>query len=282
MTRRTLGALPLAALVMIAPVLRAQAWRTLESSRQLHDSTARMIQVQYGAGRLDLRRSREALLYRMHLKYDAEQTEPLHAYDSGSRTLRVGISDRNVSMGGKDDAGRMDLALTSIVPLSLDLKLGAVEADLDLTGLAISSLRVRSGASDARIRFDSLNAQRMGTLEIEMGAAQVRATSLANANADTIRVGAGVGGVELDFGGAWRGDIALFLRLALGGATLRVPDDVGIRVDLQRFVVSFEHDDLVKRDDGAWYSRNWDTARHHLRVNAQTTFGKLRIERSPR
>lgn len=273
--------LPLAAL-LFAPALQAQAWRTLESSRQLHDSAARFVEVRYGAGRLELRPSAGALLYQMHLKYDAERTEPLHDYDPGTRTLRLGIRDHpKVSFGRSDDAGRMDLALSRAVPLSLDLKLGAVEADLDLTGLALSSLRVHSGASDARIRFDSLNPLPMQTLLIEMGAAHMSATGLANANADTIRVEAGVGGVELDFGGSWRGDVVLFLRVALGGAALRVPDDVGIRVDLQKFLVSFDHEGLVKRDDGAWYSRNWDTARHHLRVHAQTTFGTLEIERTP-
>ena len=63
------------------------------------------------------------------------------------------------------------------------LDLGAVEADLDLTGLRLSRLRVESGASDGKLRFDSLNAVRMSALEISLGAASFRADRLANANA---------------------------------------------------------------------------------------------------
>ena len=167
------------------------------------------------------------------------------------------------------------------VSRDLNLDLGAVESDLDLTGLRISRLRVESGASDAKLRFDSLNATRMSVLDISLGAASFRGDRLANANAQDIRVDAGIGNVELDLGGHWTQDIDLHVEVTLGIVTIHVPSDVGVHVSLEKTVASFDHEGLIERD-GAWVSKNWDSAPHKVRVTAKTVFGKLSIDRTGR
>jgi hypothetical protein len=153
-----------------------------------------------------------------------------------------------------------------------------VEADLDLSGLVLDALKVRSGASETTIRFDSVNARPMQRIDIEVGAASVRAVRLANSGAQTIRVQGGVGSVDLDFDGAWRHDVELETQIALGGVTVRVPRDVGIEVRISRVLASFEQQGLVKRGD-VYVSDNWDSARHKLRIRAMTVFGKFELER---
>lgn len=277
MVRRTL--IVIAAALSCAASLPAQSWRSIESARQLHDTASRTVRLRYAAGKLDIQQAPAPLLYSMEMRYDAERTEPLNEYDAATRTLRVGVRDRPASFGHDREGGSMRLALTRAVTLALDMKLGAVEADLNLTGLALTSLQLQSGASDARIRFDSLNPVRMRGLRMKIGAAHVRASKLANANAEEIQVEIGVGSVELDFAGQWNSDIRLDLQLALGGASIRVPSEVGIRVEMDQFLASFQHDGLEKRGD-AFYSSNWDTARHRLRIHTRTAFGTIEVERT--
>jgi len=62
---------------------------------------------------------------------------------------------------------------------------------------------------------------------------------------------------------------------------LRVPEDVGVRLEIQRLAAGFDHEGMVKRDD-AWYSRNWDTSTRKLRIRAETVFGALELRRSTR
>ena len=50
----------------------------------------------------------------------------------------------------------------------------------------------------------------------------------------------------------------MLTRVAIGKMTLRVPDDVGVRLEIKRVAAGFDHEGMVKRDD-AWYSKNWDT-----------------------
>jgi predicted membrane protein len=94
-------------------------------------------------------------------------------------------------------------------------------------------------------------------------------------------VDAGVGNVELDMGGQWASDIDLHVEVTLGIVTIHVPADVGIRVSLEKIIASFEHEGLVERD-GAWLSTNWDSAPRKLRITAETTLGKLTIDRTGR
>ena len=276
-TRLAVACVALAAAPLAAP--RAQEWRTLEVSRQVRDSLPLRVRVTYGAGELGLRRASSSLLYEMRVRYNAERAEPVHAFDSAARTLRLGVQRASSrGEGDRDQAGTLQLALSNRVPLDLTLDLGAVEADLDLGGLRLSRLKVESGASDARIRFDTSNEVPMETLDLDVGVASLRAANLANANAREVRVNARVGAVDLDFGGEWTQDVELRVEVALGGVTLRVPPDVGVKVDMQKFLTSFANAGLVKRGN-AWYSSNWDTATHKLSVSAETAVGRFTIDR---
>lgn len=279
--RLALGSLAAACVTVTA--LPAQSWRTLDVSRQRSDSSPASVQVTYGTGTFALRAATSPLLYHMDLRYDAESSRPRHTYDAETRKLQLGVqrADARFTDRERRESGYLRLALSRVAPLDLTLDLGAVEADLDLTGLRISRLHVESGASESNLRFDSLNTARMSVLEVSLGVASFRGQRLANANAADIRVDAGIGNVELDFGGQWTQDIALQVDATLGVVTVHVPADVGVRVSLRKVVASFDHDGLIERD-GAWVSPNWESAPHKLRIAAETTFGKLTIDRAGR
>jgi len=259
--------------------LGAQSWRTLDVSRQLHDSGPVRVNVRYGAGKLTLHAANTPMLYDMRLRYDAARAEPLHTFVAGTRTLELGIRKQNVRLRGGGEPAELRLDLARGVPLDLALELGAVEADLDLSGLRLSRLTVESGASDASLRFDTANAEPMRSLAFSVGAASLTALRLANANTENITVNAGVGNVDLDLSGDWRRDINLDVEVALGGVTVRLPSEVGVRVEMQKVLGSFRHDGLVKRGD-AFYSENWDSAPRKLRIRTRTALGRFELDRS--
>lgn len=277
MTSRVLGLL---AILAAAPA-GAQSWRTMEVSRQLRDSSEQRVRVQYGAGRFDLRPATAPVLYAMQLRYDEDNGEPVHRYDVDHHTLDIGIEHQSLHFGRKMDernGGDMRLALSRGVPLDLDVELGAADAAMELGGLALRNLRVESGATDATVRFSTPNPTRLARLDVDVGAGSLTAENLANANASDIRVKGGVGGVDLDFGGTWTQDAHLDVNVALGKVAVHVPSDVGVRVVVDRFLASFDHEGLVKRGD-AWVSDNFDRAPYKLRMHVSTAFGGIRIDR---
>jgi hypothetical protein len=277
MIGRTLVATAL--LAGVAAAAQAQSWRTLELARQLHDSAALTVRVPYSSGKIGVKATTGPWLYRSSVGYDATRQRPVYSFDSSARTMRIGTEGGTYHVGSDDRRnGELRLELAHAVPLDLALDLAAVQGDLDLSSLRLSRLRIESAASDVKVRFDTLNPVAMSSLELDVNAAALQADQLANANAREVRVHTNVGGADLDFGGHWTQDIDLRVDLLLGDVTVHVPSDVGVRVELDRFVASFQHDGLVKRSD-AFYSENWDSAPRKLRIRAETNLGKLKLVR---
>ena len=286
MSRRVAALAALALGSTAAPGLAQSAgpWRSVEVSRQLRDTLPQRIRVRYGAGKVDVRGSTAPLLYSMRLRYDESRSSPLHRYDAEQRSAVLGLESRRTGIrtaNERNETGELMLALPRSVPIDLSFELGGTQSTLELGGLSLQSLRLECGATDATLMFTTPNRTRLREMEIDVGAADFFAQHLANANAETVRLRGGVGVVDLEFGGTWTQDMNVSARLAIGQLILRVPADVGVRLEVQRVAAGFDHPGLIKRDD-AWYSDNWETAPHKLHVRAETFFGKIDVRRMAR
>lgn len=279
-TRRFARELALGLLVL-APAAGAQELRTVEFARQLQDTLPLAVRVDYRAGKIVVHGTEQPLLYQMQLAYDPRGAEPVYRYEPASRTLLVGARrGEGAEDGGSTGAPELRLDLARSVPVDLALEMGAADADLDLGGMRLRRVAVESGASGAMLHFDAPNQIPMERLELDIGAASLRARGLANSRAREVRVKVGIGGADLDFGGEWTADMELDVDVSLGGATVRVPGDVGVRVETRRILGSFEAEGFVERD-GAHYSANWDTAPRKLRIRSRMMLGKLEVTRGP-
>lgn len=259
-------------------------WRSVDYARQLRDTMPQRVRVQYNAGRVDVRGSNDPLLYGMHLRYDEARSVPLHSHDAEQRSTVLGLEPRvngmrNASSGG--ESGEMRLTLPRSVLLDLSLEFGGTESTLDLGGMALQALSLKCGAADAKLLFSRPNRSRMRDMDVSVGAADFSASHLANANAEQIRIQGGVGDVDLDFSGTWTRDLTVVAQLAVGRLTLRLPPDVGVRLEVERVIAGFDHAGLVKRSDG-WYSPNYDQSAHKVYIRAQTFLGKVNVLQAER
>jgi hypothetical protein len=264
------------ALLVASLRLSAQSWQTLSVERAKLPKAELSVVVRHHAGKFSIKPSRDSVRYRATLRYDSRALEPIYSYDADSGALRLGTRERQGASGGRR-SGDLEITLGAVGTLAIDVQASAAETQLDLTGLPITTLAVSSGASDTRVRFDRPNPVRMKSLTLATGAASILVDRLGNANADEIVVRAGVGDVELDMAGTWLHDTELRAEVALGALTIRVPSDVGVRVETSRVLASFSHAGLSDKG-GAYVSDNWDSATHKLRIYAQTFVGFLSVE----
>lgn len=271
----------LAALLGAAATAEAQSWRTVTSARQAAGGEEALdVQVEYGAGRLTVGPASRPLLYQLRVRYDEEQFAPVTAYDPVTGRLRLGVRGR----GGKgakvsrvSDESSAAVHLSREVPLALDLKFGAGEADVDLGGMSIRSLRVSTGASETRISFGSPNRVPADAVRIEAGAASLRASGLGNARAARFQFEGGVGETTLDFDGAWTRSATATVQMGIGSLRLRLPRDLGVKIVKQSFMTRFDADGLVKRG-GAHYSRNWESAPYRLTISIEAALGSIDVD----
>jgi hypothetical protein len=273
-TRAVLAA---AGLALVWPALAAgQSWRTITSSRQLEDNDEVRVYVEYGAGHFKLQSADDGLLYSMSLRYDEEAFEPITDF-SGDR-LRIGVETvgRGIKLGRRNGDGELDLKLARGVPLDLDLEFGAVRADLDFGGMALTDLDLSTGASESNVDVSEPNPTAMEHAHFEVGAAEFTARHLGNLNAAAIDVDAGVGEVTLWLNGRWEQNANLSIEMGLGALELRIPEGLGVRLRKQSFLTSLDPQGLVKRGD-AYYSLDWENAERRVTIDLQAAFGSVDI-----
>jgi hypothetical protein len=261
------------AIIATASSVHAQDWRTITSLRQYKGEDALTVDVEYGAGRLSIAPGDVNALYKATLRYDARAFRPLTQYQNGR--LRVGIEGGSVK-GRNMKSGRLDLTLGTKVPIDLNLKFGAVRADVELGGLKIRSAQIQTGASETDLTVASANTEPCSRLDFQVGAAEFRATNLGNLNCEDVHVAGGVGDVTLDFNGAWRVDADVDIDMGLGSLTLKLPRGLGVQVQKTGFLASFDSQGLTKRGN-VYYSENWEKASNRVSFKIDAAFGSIKV-----
>jgi hypothetical protein len=243
-------------------------------SRQLESNDPVRVYVEYGAGRFTVRSMDEGLLYRMHLRYDEERFEPVS--DLSGNVLRLGTESVGRGVDFDKHSGELEIELARGIPMDLDLEFGAVRADIDLGGLALTDLDLSTGASESTVDVSEPNPSTMGSARFEVGAAEFTARGLGNLNAERIEVDAGVGELTLWLDGRWQRDAALALNMGLGSLELRIPEGLGVRLRKDSFLTSLDSEGLVKRGD-AYYSLDWEDASRKVTIDLDAAFGSVSV-----
>jgi hypothetical protein len=287
--RSSIGLTALATVVLVgtlAAPASGQSWRTEAKARQRRGQEFLEVKVEYAVGRFELKRGSDRVLYRLDSKYDEDAFRLRSNYleSDGRGSLRIEIEGHD-DIDLKDlkdydyEAGNLSLDLTGATPLSLDLEMGAVEADLDLGGLRLQRLSLQTGASDTRVRFSDQNREVAEFCTFKAGAAAFEVEDLGNSGCRRLQVSGGVGKLTLDFSGAWGYDATGDVNVGLGTVEISVPAELGVRIEKSTFLMSFDAPGFVKQDGGVWLSRNWDTAEHHLTLSLSGVLGGIKIAR---
>jgi hypothetical protein len=212
----------------------------------------------------------------MNLRYDEDRFEPVAEYSG--HDLHVGVESvrRSRSRRGDRESGELALELARGVPMDLDLQFGAVQADLDLGGLALTDLELSTGASESTIDISEPNRASMETARFEVGAAEFTLHNLGNLNASRIEFDAGVGSLVLWLDGDWRQDTRISIDMGLGALELRVPEGLGIQLRKDSFFTALDSEGLVKRGD-TFQSLDWDDADHQVTIDLDAAFGSVKV-----
>jgi hypothetical protein len=263
-----------------AHALGAQSLRTLTMSRERTSEQELNVSVDFAAGRFTLRPLAGRGLFTESLTFDEDNFMPKAAYEPASHRLSLGLSTHghaNVSYGRRNPQV-LDVALTPNVPLDLNLRFGAVEADIELGGMAITSAIIETGASASDIRFSEPNRVACSTLSMHAGAAAFNAKGLGNSRCEQIELKGGVGDLTMDFSGnADVEETHAKIEVGLGALKLLLPRDVGVAITVNKFLASFDAPGLVKRGS-TYYSSNYESADKKLIMDVDTAFGSIAVQ----
>lgn len=269
------------ALVLCAGAAQAQTMRPFTTFRQMHGETRLSARLEYAAGSLQVAPGEQKELYRMDLSYDEDRFVPVSDYDAAHGAVTLGL--KSAGNAGLRVSSRNQLqqvarvALSPKVDLSLELNLGAADAQVELGGLRVSSLDLSTGASRTVVGFSRPNATRCRRAAFSAGAAEISVTGLGNSRCDEIEFEGGVGSVTLDFGGAWSSSSRVKVTMAMGALTLRLPRQLGVRLAMDKFLSSFESAGLIPQGN-AFVSQSYDKASRRLDLDITSAVGDVTIE----
>jgi hypothetical protein len=171
------------------------ARRTSSFHYPLDGATAATIQLEYGAGALDIRPLEgpppsDTLASGQVFGHGGARVEARSTLQNGRRTLQLSPGHP----GGMFDLGRLELLLTPAVPIDLQIEAGAAETTLNLETLRVPNLTLETGASQTRIVLPARGETRA---QIEGGAAAIEITVPQNVAA-RILVDGGPNRVQID------------------------------------------------------------------------------------
>jgi hypothetical protein len=268
-------------LVLCAGAAQAQTMRPFTTFRQMHGETRLKARLEYAAGSLQVAPGEQNELYRMDLSYDQDRFVPVSDYDAAHGAVVLGLNsagNAGLRVSSKNQLQQVaTVALSPKVDLSLELSLGAADAQVELGGLRVSNLDLSTGASRTAVAFSRPNATRCHRASFSAGAAELSVRGLGNSRCDEIEFEGGVGSVTLDFGGAWSSSSRVKVTMAMGGLTLRLPRKVGVRMSMEKFLSSFEPQGLLRQGD-AFVSPNYSSTERHLDLDITSAVGDVNVE----
>lgn len=169
--------------------------RTSSFNHELGGATSATVQIEYGAGALDVgplagTPPADTLASGQVYGHAGAHIEARSTLQNGRRTLQLHPDHR----GGFFDLGRLELRLTPAVPIDLRIEAGAAETTLNLETLRIPNLAIETGASQTRV---VLPAHGETSARIEGGAAGIDVTVPQNVAA-RILVDGGPNRIQID------------------------------------------------------------------------------------
>lgn len=233
------------------------------------------VTVVFGAGQLDVSAGDADHLLVGRFAYNVEEWAPEVTYDDGDLSIRQDSAE-GLPVGDYDQLrNEWNLAFSPEVSWEMDLKMGAGEGSLDLTGLRLAELDLDLGAGNLEVRFDEPNEVEMRRLTVDAGASALDVVGIGNAGPERIQVQGGAGDLTLDFAGEWPGSAEVTIVAGVGQVTLLLPADVGVRVEKRGGVTSVEATGF-RRLGNAYVNDVFGETETELRI--QVTAGVGRIE----
>jgi hypothetical protein len=146
-----------------------------------------------------------------------------------------------------------DLRLNDEVPVEMAIQMGAGSANLELGSLSLTRLEVDAGAGDVTV--DLAGALSLTRLDIDIGA----------------------GRVTVDLTGDRQVDLDAKIKGGAGRATVRLPRDVGVRVDVEGGLGKVNAGGL-KKDGDAYVNDAYGNSEVTLRVEVEAGLGAIDLE----
>jgi hypothetical protein len=192
------------------------------------------VRIEFGAGELFIHSSGSGALVSGTATYNVEGLQPEISTSGDEITIQQDTFEYNITglPNYGDVENTWDLYFNTD-PIELEVRSGAVSGEFELGGMAISELKVFTGASSVDLNFATPNLTPMSQFRITTGASTATLSGLANANFSLMNFQGGVGSYTLDFSGVFQRDATVEVDAGLSNVTINVPPGIPTIVNVE-------------------------------------------------
>jgi hypothetical protein len=211
--------------------VRVGALQTESQSVELGDAESVRVEINFGAGDLDMTGGAEKLL-EAGFVYNVARLKPEVKYTSGTLVVRQpetnGLPDlRDIA----DFRNEWNLRLNDKTPIDLRVIVGGGSANLQLGGLSLARLDLSLGAGQS----------------------------------------------TLDLNGDWGRDLDVAIDAGAADLTVRLPSDVGVRVEVDRGPTAIDASGLTQ-DENVYTNAAYGVSEVTLRIHVEAGIGVMNLE----
>jgi hypothetical protein len=260
------------------PTVKVGDLQEAEESVPLGETTSAAVDILFGAGELEMSAGDTDDLFLGTFLYNVDEWKPQVSYEDGKLIIQQGYDEE--SWGWPGDEGvrnEWDLRFSPEAVLDIDIRTGAGQGDLDLTGLQIEKLDVDLGAGDFTLSFHEPNTAEMSRFTLDAGATRLEINGIGNASPEEMVVQGGAGEITLDLTGDWAHSADIEVRAGFGELNLLLPDDVGVKVDVTGGLANIETSGL-RRSDDAYVNDAYGEVELELTIAVTTGVGQVNLE----
>ena len=190
--------------------------------------------------------------------------------------MEIGFGEVSIKTGTKELLeGRFELSDSALIPM-IDY---TVEDDYGLLEIVQENGDADHDEAAASYSF-TLNGDAIYEAGIELGAGELKIAGVWT-KLDDFSASVGAGELEVDLSGGWTRSIAdLVFEVGIGGLTIILPRDIGIRVEAEVGLGEVKVEGLSPEEDDetGWTNSLWQQAEVNIEVKAEVGIGELTLK----
>lgn len=242
------------------------------------------LKLDVDAGKVQITKGEKRNECRVILKYMEEKCQPDVRYNEKRNELRIELDMDGIEWDNDDEENDIDFTviveLPTRVEINFDGRIKAGEVDISIGDLYIADFELRIWAGETQIEFDKPNKMKMETFEVDAKIGETSLYNLGNANFEEGEINGGIGEMTVDFHGENPDKSMAKIDLDIGETTIIVPDDIGVKLRVSKFLFLSEvkYPAWFDKDGKYYYSENYKDEEKSIYLAISQGIGKLDIK----
>lgn len=268
------------AVFFMAFVIQAEARMLEKEDRFTIKGDALSIELDVDGGEVEVRPSDDQKECIVTMRYPSEKCDVSIRYNENRGQLDIIVdNDWEINDGQENNAPHIVVELPYGPEISLSAHIKAGELDFELGDLSIVDYELRNWAGETKVRFSEPNRVVMRTFDVNVKVGEVRLMNLGNALFEEADINSGIGELSVDFSGKGLERSMARIDLDIGETTIIVPEDIGTKLKVSKFILSdVSYANWFEKRGNYYYSENYDDNEKTLYLMISTGIGELSIK----